>query len=167
MPKFASSFLTAFVLAGALAPALGEEPRIIFLVRHAERADAGGPAQSDPGLSQIGRARAATLATQLRDANIATIYSSEFKRTQQTAAPLAASLGIKVQTVPAKEDKALLARLKNGEGNAFVVGHSNTVPENIRALGVSTPVTIGESDYDDLFLVVLSVPPQLIRLHYR
>lgn len=167
MPKFASSFLTAFLLAGALAPAAGAEPRIVFLVRHAERADAGSAGQSDPNLSETGRARAAALAKQLRDANIATIYSSEFKRTQQTAAPLAASLGIKVQPVPAKEDAALLARLKNEKENALVVGHSNTVPEIIRALGVSTPVTIGESDYDDLFVVVLTAPPQLLHLHYR
>ncbi len=157
-----------FILAAVLiATGARAESPAIFFVRHAERADAGGPARADPALSEAGKVRAASLAKTLRDAKISAIYTSEYKRTQETAAPLAASLGIKVQPVPAKEDAALLARLKNEKGNSLVVGHSNSVPEIIRALGVSMHVTIGESDYDDLFVVVLTAPPQLLHLHYR
>ena len=143
------------------------EPRAILLVRHAERADAGAPAEKDPGLSAAGRTRAEALGKELRDARITAIYTSEFKRTQETAAPLAESLGVKVEAVPAKESAALLAKLKSGDGNVLVVGHSNTLPEIIKALGIAAPVTIGENDYDDLFVVVLGEPPQCIHLHYR
>ena len=57
--------------------------------------------------------------------------------------------------------------LKKSKGNVLVVGHSNTVPEIIKALGVTTPVTIGDNDFDNMFLVTLSSPPALLRLHYR
>ncbi len=62
----------------------------IFIVRHAEKADA----TKDTDLSEAGRSRADILAKTLRDAGITAIYTSEFKRTQETAAPLAKALGI-------------------------------------------------------------------------
>jgi hypothetical protein len=36
----------------------------------------------------------------------------------------------------------------------------------MKALGITTPVTIPEDDYTEIFLVSLSDPPQLLRLHY-
>lgn len=140
---------------------------MIFLVRHAERADAGGPAEKDPALSETGKKRAAALAQALRDVAISAIHTSEFQRTRETAAPLAASLGVKPEVVPAKESTVLVAKLAAATGNVLVVGHSNTVPEVIKALGITTPITLAEDAYDDLFLVVLEQPPRLVHLHYR
>ena len=144
----------------------------VFLVRHAERADAvpGAPPamNDDPDLSTSGHARAASLATLLKDAGITAIFVTEFKRTQQTAAPLAKALGIQVTTLKGNDHAPLLAALKKATGNALVVGHSNTVPEFIKALGVGTPVTIGTADYDNLFIVSnRQQPPELLRLHFR
>lgn len=143
----------------------------VFVVRHAERADAGANASpmmaSDPDLSEIGKARATSLVTTLRDAGITAIYSTEYKRTQQTAEPLATALGIAVTTVPARDVPALIEKLKAGTGNALVVGHSNTVGPVIAALGVTEPVELTDSDYDNLFIVVRSATPSLIRLHFR
>ena len=65
----------------------------IFIVRHAEKAESGG---TDPDLSEPGKARAESLANILKDAGITAIYTTEFKRTQETAAPLAKILGIAV-----------------------------------------------------------------------
>jgi phosphohistidine phosphatase SixA len=143
----------------------------IFLVRHAERADSAPgttPAMAaDPDLSVAGRARADSLATALKDAKITAIYATEFKRTQQTAAPLAKALGLTVTIVTSKSDPELIERLKTSKGNVLVVGHSNTVPEIIKVLGVTTPVAIGDNDFDNMFLVNVSSPPALLRLHYR
>lgn len=143
----------------------------VFVVRHAERADAasagGGMMANDPDLSEAGRARAQSLAAALRDAGITAIYATEFKRTQQTAAPLAKSLGIPVTTVSAKETAALVAKIKAATGNVLVVGHSNTVPEIVKALGVQTPVTVADADYDNLFVLTLGATPGLLKLHYR
>ncbi len=135
----------------------------IFVVRHAEKADA----TKDPDLSEAGRARAEALAKTLKDANITAIYATEFKRTQQTAAPLAKALGITVTILPAKDNAALIAKLRASTGNALVVGHGDTIPGLIKALGISDPINIGENDYDNLFAVVLNQKPHLIRLHYR
>jgi 2,3-bisphosphoglycerate-dependent phosphoglycerate mutase len=135
----------------------------IFVVRHAEKADA----TKDPDLSEAGRARAEALAKTLRDANITAIYATEFKRTQQTAAPPAKGLGITVTILPAKDNAALIAKLRASTGNALVVGHGDTIPDLIKALGISDPINIAENDYDNLVAVVLDQKPHLIRLHYR
>ena len=135
----------------------------IFIVRHAEKADAA----KDPDLSEAGRARAEALAKMLKDANITAIYATEFKRTQQTATPLAKALSITITTLPAKDNAALIAKLRAWTGNALVVGHGDTIPALIKALGISDPINIGENDYDNLFAVVLDQKPHLIRLHYR
>jgi phosphohistidine phosphatase SixA len=143
----------------------------IVLVRHAERADSApgtSPTMAaDPDLSDGGRARAESLATALKDAKITAIYATEFKRTQQTAAPLAKALGLSVTIVTSKSAPELIKRLKTTKGNVLFVGHSNTVPEIIKGLGVTTPVTIGDNEFDNMFLVTLSSPPALLRLHYR
>ena len=134
----------------------------IFFVRHAEKGSG-----DDPDLTEAGRARAESLATILKDAGVTAIYTSEVKRTQQTAAPLAKVLHIEPSIIAATDRAALLAKLKDSSGNVLVVGHSNTIPELIKALGITTSVTIADNDYDNLFVVILEEKPRLIRLHYR
>jgi phosphohistidine phosphatase SixA len=146
----------------------------VFLVRHAERADAGASPSSassgmmgaDPDLSEAGRTRAEKLAAMLKDARITAIYVTEYKRTRQTAEPLARQLGIDVTVVPSKDSKTLLEKVKTASGHVLVVGHSNTVPATIAALGVEDSVTIGDSDYENLFIVVRSPEPELLRLRF-
>lgn len=164
------STLFAFLLAVALAvPASAQHT--VFLVRHAERADAkpgtSPTMAADPDLSDAGRTRAASLAAALKDAKITAIYVTEFKRTQQTAAPLAKALGLTVRVVTAKNAADLVKQLEAGPGNALVVGHSNTVPDVIKGLGVTTPVAIGDDEFDHLFLVRTGTSPSLLHLHYR
>ena len=160
------SFLGCLLLTVSVIPLLAEQ-RIVFVVRHAERTGTDGPAQTDPALSETGRARAAGLKRELRDAGIQSIYTSELKRARQTAAPLADSLGIKSEVVAARDVDELITKIKSGAGNVLIVGHSNTVPEIVKGLGVTTKVTLSEKQYDDLFVVVLGQPPLLLHLHYR
>jgi phosphohistidine phosphatase SixA len=154
-------FVAAVILMLAV-PAAAQQT--VFLVRHAERADAGAAKQeTDPDLSSIGHARAKSLAAVLRDAQITAIFSTPLKRTQQTAEPLAKALGLKVTTVDAKDVDGLVKQIRAAKGNALIVGHSNTVPEAIKALGVATAVKIGDNDFDNLYLVSGTT---LTRLHY-
>ena len=155
------------LLAFFFAASATAQPPVIFLVRHAERAAISGHVPSDTGLSPAGRKRAEALARVLKDAQITAIYTTEYKRTRETAAPVAQSLGIRPEVIPGDDLRALIAKLKASSGNVLVVGHSNTLPQIISALGVSSRVTVAESDYDNLFLVVLERPPRLIHLHYR
>ncbi|MGB8342806.1 MAG: histidine phosphatase family protein [Chthoniobacterales bacterium] len=143
------------------------QPPVIFLVRHAERAAISGHVPSDTGLSAVGRKRAEALAVTLKDAQITTIYTTDYKRTRETAAPLAQSLGIRPEVIPGDDLRPFVVKLKAARGNVLVVEHSNVLPQIINALGISSRVTVAESDYDNLFLVVLGKKPKLIRLHYR
>jgi len=135
----------------------------VFIVRHAEKADDS----KDAELSEAGRARAEALANMLRDSKISVIYTTEFKRTQETAAPVAKALGLTVTTLPAANQAALVAKLRTSTANSLVVGHGNTIPDVIKSLGISELINISESDYDNLFVVLLGEKPYLIRLHYR
>jgi hypothetical protein len=53
-------------------------------------------------------------------------------------------------------------------GIVLVVGHQNTVPEDIAALGSRDKIEIGDRDFDDLFLVVPKSggPPAVVQLKY-
>lgn len=143
------------------------EGQTIFLVRHAERADAGRAAENDPGLSETGEARASALAATLRDAGISAIYVTEYKRTRETAKPLAEKIGITPTIIDAKQTSQLVAKLKSAPGRVLVVGHSNTLPEVLKALGIASPPVIGENDYDDLFVFERGTSPHVVKLHYR
>ena len=152
--------LVALCLVGEAAA----EPTI-FIVRHAEKATSTGGDPKDPELSTAGRERAESLAATLKDAAITAVYATEFKRTQQTAAPIARAAAVEVIVVSANETNTLVAKLKEHQGAALVVGHSNTIPEILKALGPSVAFTIEESDYDNLFVLPAGAPQQLIRLH--
>lgn len=156
---------------GCLATVAPAQDPVIFIVRHAERADnptnSSAATSADPALSDAGRARAAALAVVLKDAKIAAIYATEFKRTQLTALPLTRAMALSISTVPAKDTAALVAKLKGEQGNVLVVAHSNTIPEIVKGLGVTTPVSVAESDYDNLFIVMTGHAPQLLHLHYH
>ena len=104
----------------------------VLLVRHAEKAKT--PAD-DPTLTPEGKARAKTLAHVCRQAGVQTIYATSYQRTQLTAKPLAAALGLDVNVK--KNAKTLLADIKKKpDGQVIlVVGHSNTLPEIIKKLG--------------------------------
>jgi broad specificity phosphatase PhoE len=136
---------------------------VVFIVRHAEKAATGG---KDPELSVAGQDRAKALARILKDSQITTVFVTEFKRTQETAAPMAKEAQLTPIIVPANDVAGLAAKVRALNGNALVVGHGNTIPELMKALGISTPIVIPENDYSDFFVVSLHDPPQLLRLHY-
>ncbi|MEY2491076.1 MAG: hypothetical protein QOH24_27 [Verrucomicrobiota bacterium] len=153
-----------FLLLSGLFVSTAAAQSTIFIVRHAEKAGSGG---DDPDLSEVGRARAETLANTLKDAGISAIYATELKRTQQTASPLAKMLHLDPTIVPAKDSAALIAKVRASPGNVLIVGHGNTIPDLIKAFGIAAPINVAENDYDNLFVLVLEEKPRLIRLHYR
>lgn len=145
-----------------LAPAVDAGP-VIFVVRHAEKATTGG---NDPDLSVAGRKRADALAHVLKDSQITAVFVTEFKRTQETAAPTAKAANVNPTVVPANDVSGLAAKLRAANGNALVVGHGNTIPDLLKALGITRTVSIPEDDYDEIFIVSVGDVPQLVRLHY-
>ena len=143
----------------------------VYLVRHAEKA--AEPA-TDPPLLESGIKRSEELARTLGKAGVKTIYTSQYLRAKQTAEPLAKQLGIALTiipvstVIPAKMSAANPRELSpqyltemaervysNSGGAVFIVGHSNTIPEIIKALGGDVAPAIDETVFDDLFVVTV------------
>src|SRR6266542_1482215 len=118
--KVLALFFVFFVSAS-----LASAQPVVVIVRHAEKAANGG---NDPDLSSAGRTRAEALARILKDSGITAIFTSEFKRTKETAAPTATSTHVAPTVVAAKDTAALVARLHQLNGNALIVGHGDTIP---------------------------------------
>jgi broad specificity phosphatase PhoE len=142
---------------------------VVWLVRHAERTDDGMEAQSDPGLSEAGHARARDLARLLSDAGITAIYSSPFERTRQTAAPLAEALGLRVAEYDPRDADAMVRFREqlHEPGRHLVVGHSNTTPALVTQLGGDAVSPISELEYDRIYVLTIgpdgSVTSTLLR----
>ncbi len=129
------------LLIAVLAAAPAAAQHTIFLVRHAERADTAPGASptmaADPDLSEAGRARAESLATALKDAKITAIYATEVQA--HTADRGAARQGPGPDGQRSSTSRAARRSSSSSQaakGNVLVVGHSNTVPDVIKGLGV-------------------------------
>jgi broad specificity phosphatase PhoE len=156
--KVLALFLVFFVSAS-----IASAQPVVVIVRHAEKAANGG---NDPDLSSAGRTRADALARMLKDSGITAIFTSQFKRTQETAAPTVTAAHVTPTVVAAKDTAALVAKLHQLNGNALVVAHGDTIPNIIKALGVNSTINIPDVDYSELLIVTLGDKPQLLRLHY-
>ncbi len=128
---------------------------IVIVVRHAEKASQ----DKDPELSERGRERARALATLLGNAGVSRIVATEYKRTQQTVAPLAEKAGVTVDVRPAKDMQPLAHELAAApDGSVTVVAtHSNVVPQIAHELGAPTLRNLPTADAlaDDDFARVL------------
>ena len=141
---------------------------VLIAVRHAEK-DQG----DDPGLSEVGSARARALADALAHAHVQAILVSPTRRSRDTAAPTAAHAGVEPRAVSLEGGTdahvAALARAVKGEAGktVLVVGHSNTIPPLLRALGM-TASDMGDKEYGDLFVATLcpGADPRLIKASF-
>lgn len=137
----------------------------VFLVRHAEKADA--PSQ-DPPLNDSGKARSQELARMLAGSGVKAIYTSQFLRARETAEPLAKQLGLTYAPMSIKMSPSnprqvseqsiteITDKIYERAGDTvLVIGHSNTIPEVIRLLGGDVVPTIDEKKFDDLFVVTV------------
>ena len=131
-------------------------PITVFVVRHAEK----GPETPDPSLTEQGKNRAGALAQALKDAGVTAAYASEFKRTQETVAPLAAARSLTTTIVPAARVDSLvklIAALPAGS-RAVVASHSNLVHLIAERLtGIKVP-PLTEADYDRMLVVTVTGP---------
>ena len=154
--------LTLFTATSAMA-------QTVVLVRHAEKADQS----ADPVLSDVGQVRA----TALREAaefDFDEIIVTPLQRTQLTAAPSAAVSHVTPTVIPldgglAAHVEAIVARVRALPPTAkvLIVGHSNTIPVIVRALG-GTSADMPDCEYDRLTIVTLGggAPPASSQRHY-
>jgi 2,3-bisphosphoglycerate-dependent phosphoglycerate mutase len=150
-------FGALFLDIGLLSLAVGcGVPLTVYLVRHAEKqpSQPGAKPDKDPPLSEAGLRRAQALVPVLANVELAAVFATQFKRTQQTVEPVAKARGLTVEVVDARDTPALAARIRALSGKAVLVsGHSNTVPEVAAALGASDPFAIEDDEFGDLFVL--------------
>jgi broad specificity phosphatase PhoE len=156
--------ITALVMVGLAVAAPSPAPPgkgVILLVRHAERVQSA--MTDDAPLTEAGRARAQRLAAMLAKADVKVIFVTRFVRTQETAKPLADLLHL--TPIEESDTVQLVAKLRaHGNETVLVVGHSDTVPDVIKAFG-GPSVTIADDEFDALF-VLAPATGALTRLEY-
>ena len=159
-----------FAVLGAAQSALAQAATVVLVVRHAERA----PGSGDPPLSDAGRERATALAEIGKLTGVSAIVTTQLQRTRQTAAPLAEALKITPVVVPTQTDLAkhaaeVAAAVRQQAGKTvLVVGHSNTVPAIVAALGGPKMPDLCESEYDSLITLILDAggSVRIVRTRY-
>jgi 2,3-bisphosphoglycerate-dependent phosphoglycerate mutase len=123
-----------------------------LLIRHAEKGDDG---TKDPDLTEAGKQRSIQLVEMLKNQTIDAIYSTRFKRTQNTVAPLAESRKLKVSTYEASKPEDIDAILSQHKGGTVIIcGHSNSIPWTTNYLvGKEQYKDFEDKDYKNLVVV--------------
>ncbi|HEU0016662.1 MAG TPA: phosphoglycerate mutase family protein [Longimicrobium sp.] len=144
----------------AAAPAAAQDSTVVFIVRHGEKASI--PGEQDPPLSEAGQARARALADALRGQGVDAIRVTLFRRTQETAFPLANEIQVTPMIDEVGSDVLAHAsrlaervRTELAGKTILVVGHSNTVRRIVTALGGPEAPDLCDREYANLFVVVL------------
>jgi broad specificity phosphatase PhoE len=165
MRKNFSTFFLLAIFGGSTMPAEAQE--VIFLVRHTEQA---GPGRTDPSLTEAGKERAKRLADILKDAHINEIYVTKWKRTIQTAEPVAKSLKIDTKKYDRTDVDGFVARLRteHAQDRVLIVGHSRPITPLLKALGHPETIKIAPLEYDNLFVIIPKgeSTPLVVRIRY-
>jgi broad specificity phosphatase PhoE len=140
--------LAALALAAGAALASPAPQPDVYVMRHLQK-EAG----ADPGLSPEGQRNAERLAGWFGKPPPRAIYVSTTRRARETAAPLAAKLHLTAKEYAPADVAGLVARVRQERGPVLVVGHSNTVPEIVAALGGARPEPIGEDSFGAIWHV--------------
>lgn len=162
--------LLALVISAALWLLDARNDTILILVRHAEVEQRES---ANPQLSPAGVARARSLQQWLAQARpgrgIDAVYVAEDSPSQQTATPLAQSMGLAVNVVPAADWNALprfIERNHSGEV-ALVVGTRAALQSMLKPM-TAAEFPLMEDDYGSVFVVFRSrlSKTAVVRLHY-
>lgn len=141
-------FVVCLLIFSVIAPA-----KTIYLIRHAEKVNDGS---KDPVLTEQGQSRADGIAALLSTAGITHVFATDYQRTQLTAKPLADYLDLAITLYDPRKLTEFAEQLKLHEGNALVVGHSNTTPVLAHLLTAQPVFSLDEADFDYVFQVHLA-----------
>ena len=119
----------------------------LYVVRHADaggRSSWDGPDETRP-LTNRGRHQADAIAEDLRSAGVTRLVSSPYRRCTQTLVPLAAHLGVAVESderlaegAGGDDALALADELRKESEAAVVCSHGDVIPELLRILKATT-----------------------------
>lgn len=144
-----------------------QETTRIWIVRHGEK-DLTDPKENDPELSTEGKARAEALVLYLRGKKIDALFSTAYKRTRETLAPLATQRSLSLKVYDAKDNKGLVDAILNSyKGkDVLICSHSNRILGIIAAFGALSPIKeITEQEYSHIFL--LEIKGDRVKLKHK
>ena len=157
MPRVTLRYLGLLAAAAVLSTAATAAAQVttVLVVRHAEKASATA---KDPHLSAAGKLRAKDLAHVAGAAGVTAIYATNFQRTQETVAPLAAALHLTPVVKNAELTEELVEEIKTTRRGqtVLVCGHSDTVPDIVKRLSGVVVDPIPDARFDGLYVVTMN-----------
>lgn len=132
-----------------------QSKKTIILVRHAEKDVSSTADPGDPNLSAEGLQRAERLAEKIKKYRPGAIYSTNYLRTLDTAAPMAKQRKLKVQIYDAKKPDDLIGLIMKSRTKRFlIVGHSNSIPALANLLIKKNLFqSLDESEYGTIWII--------------
>lgn len=129
-------------------------PTTVYVVRHAEQ---NRNADQDPPLSEAGAMRARELRKEMLSARLSAVFATPYRRSQGTALPVAQAFNLGITTYQPLEFDSLASRIRNDFAgkSVLIVGHSNTVPRIVEALGGPTYPDLDHDEFDKLFVLAV------------
>jgi phosphohistidine phosphatase SixA len=126
---------------------------VLFLVRHAEKQPG-----DNPSLTSQGQSRASALAQMLTDNTLDGVYSTDYKRTHETALPTAKGHNTAVTLYNPSKLSDFSQQLLSLKGRYLVVGHSNTTTELVTLLGGQAHSAIDDkSEFNRLYILTVTL----------
>ncbi len=149
MLQFRSVTAFAVVLSVSIqACAQESQPSTWLIVRHADR-----PGEED-AITPAGEQRAEQLAQLAKTLRVQAVYSTDTQRTRRTAEPTAKALKLEIATYSTlNEDWYKELKSRHAGQVVLIVGHSNTAGKIVNGLGAPGDFSIGDDDFDNLFIV--------------
>lgn len=113
-----------------------------YLIRHAEK-DRTDSTNQDPNLNEFGIARSKKWASYFKNIPLDAVYSTNYKRTLQTAKPTADDKNLNIISYNPIELYTPDFQKATHRKTVLIVGHSNTTPAFVNAI-------LGEKKYEDM-----------------
>lgn len=157
--KIAFSILFTFFLFAFAGESLFAQHRdiTVILLRHAEKNKAEEELTLDPNLSKEGEARAEKLVSVIGGYDPDAIFSSAFKRTRNTVAPLTSKgeYRLMAQYYDHRNLKQIADLVMQGKfKRVVIVGHNSTTPALANLLiGQEKYKALDESEYDKIWII--------------
>ncbi|MDP3680139.1 MAG: phosphoglycerate mutase family protein [Flavobacterium sp.] len=135
-----------------------------YFIRHAEKVDNS----QNPDLSEIGLERAKLWNKIFSEVSFDEIYSTDYKRTTQTASPTAAAKNIQIKLYNPKTTAIDSFKKETLGKKVLIVGHSNTTPNFVnQIINQKIYADIEDTRFGNLYIVTVNgdtITHQLLKL---
>jgi len=156
MKTLLSFFILIVISVSTYAQEQNSSTTTYYLIRHAEK-DRTDKTNRNPDLNQLGEKRAQQWSHYFSKIDLDAIYSTNYNRTLQTAAPTAKLKSLEV--LDYDPSTLYTTDFKNATlgKSVLVVGHSNTTPAFVNMiLGSKKYQDIDDNDNSQLFIVTIT-----------